>query len=169
MTTQVNRYAGLTAGEAGKINFMRSGLALGKLLNMVSAYGGAMEIGFNSEEITLSTGGATTDTSATFLPANSFILAVTSRVTETFTTAASYTLGDATTAARFLASNSDVTAGDEAVGTAAIEGGVTTDATGPTQTSAAACRITANATPGAGKLLLQCWYIRFTPAQETPA
>lgn len=169
MPIQVNKYAGLTAGATGKLNYFRDGMAIAKLLNMLSDYGGAMEVGYNSEEVTLSTGGATTDTAAGFLPAGSFLLGVTSRVTETFGTAASYTLGDATTAARFLASNSDVTAGDEAVGIAHLEGGATTDAAGPTQASAAALRITANTTPSAGKLLIQAWYVRFTPAQETPA
>lgn len=167
MGKQISRHAGLGSGY-GKINFMRTGLAT-TLLNLASDYGGAMELGYNSEEITLSVAGATTDTSATFLPANSIILGVTSRITETVTTAVSYTLGDATTAARFLASNSDVTAADTAIGTAAMEGGVATDATGPTQTAAAAMRITANATPGAGKILVTVYYLKFTAPTESPA
>lgn len=169
MSIELRRRAGLTAGEAPHLNFMRKGLALGTLLNMLSDYGGAVELGYNSEEITLSTGGATTDTSATFLPAGSIILGVTTRITTTFGTAASYTLGDATTAARFLASNSDVTAGDTAIGIAAMEGGATTDAAGPTQASAASLRITANATPSAGAMLVQVWYVRFTAPTVAPA
>lgn len=165
--TNFNKHAGLDAGT-GKVEKRNIPFAA-PTFNHMTDYGGAMTVDSVTEEVTLSTGGATTDTTANVLPANSVILAVYARVTETFGTAASYTLGDATTAARFLASTSDVTAGDTAVGLAHREGGVSTDATGPTQASAAALRITANATPSAGKLLITVVYEKHTAPTESPA
>lgn len=124
-------------------------------------YGSYMRIGQNSEEITLATGGTTTDTSATFLPANSEILAVAWRVTTAITTAVNFTLGDSATAARFQATNTNVDAGDTGIGWEHRDGGVSSDAAGPVQRAAAALRITTNANPGAGAVRVQVWYRQF--------
>lgn len=136
-------------------------------LGLLGDYGGAMRIGQWTEIVTLDTGGATTDTTNT-VPANSLVLAVNTRVTTAFGTAASFTLGDSSTAARYMATNSTVTVNARAYGVEAMEGGVSTDATGPYHASAAAIRITCNATPSAGALMVQCWYIQFTAPSETP-
>lgn len=105
-----------------------------------------------SEEMTLATGAATTDSTANLLPANSIILAVTSRVTTTITTAVNYALGDGTVATRFAAVNTSVAAGDTGVGLSAMFGVVNATNAGPTQAAAAKLRITCNANPGAGKI-----------------
>jgi hypothetical protein len=106
----------------------------------------------DSELITLNTGGTTTDTSGLLLHANSIIDGVTCRVITTITTAANYSLGDATTAARFQVASTNITAGQTVTGLSAMFGVVSTTATGPTQAAAAALRITTNVNPGAGVL-----------------
>lgn len=125
------------------------------------ANGGYWERGYLSEDITLSTGGATTDSTANLLPANAIIEAVTARVTTTITTATDWALGDATTAARFLTAVATLTAGTTAVGLNHQKGGVATDAAGPTQTAAAKVRITTTGTPGAGKVRVSVFYRTF--------
>lgn len=94
-----------------------------------------------NEEVTLSTSGATTDTTAT-IPAGTQQVIVASRVTTTITTAVNYSLGISGAATRFTAATTNVTAGDtDAGGSAASQ-----------YATATAIRITANATPGAGKV-----------------
>ena len=113
-----------------------------------------------SEEITLSTGGATTDSAANLLPANSIIEGVVARVTETITTATDWALGDASQAARFLAASTNLTLGDTEVGLAHRQPSVA-DALGPVQSAAAALRVTCSGTPGAGKLRVTVFYSQF--------
>jgi hypothetical protein len=105
-----------------------------------------------TEDITLATGAATTDSTTNLLPANSLILAVTSRVTTAITTAVNYTLGDAAVAARFAAANTGVTLGSTGIGIAQWHGVVSATNAGPTQAADAKIRITCNANPGAGKI-----------------
>lgn len=109
---------------------------------------------------TLSTGGTTTDTGQNCLPANSVIDAVVYRITTTITTAASFTIGDSTTAARFCASQSTLTAGT--TGVCMVQW---TSATAGTmgQASAASVRVTTNANPGAGAIRLIVYYHTWTP------
>jgi hypothetical protein len=113
-----------------------------------------------SEEITLSTGGSTTDSAASLLPANSIIEGVVARVTETITTATDWALGDATQAERFLAASSNLTAGDTEVGLAHRQPSVA-DAAGPVQAAAASLRITTSGTPGAGKIRITVYFSTF--------
>jgi len=101
----------------------------------------------NSELITLSTSGTTTDSSANLLPADSVIDSVTCRITTTITTATNWSVGDGTIAARFAAANSTLTSGTTSVGLAHVD---QTGTSGPRQTSAAKLRITTTGTPGAG-------------------
>lgn len=115
--------------------------------------------GFVSELLTLSTGGATTDTSID-LPANSVIESVVGRVTTAVTTASTFDCGDPTTAQRFATGISGAL-NTTFVGLNHQKGGVSTDATGPTQVSTAKIRITCNTTPGAGVLRLSCFYRQF--------
>lgn len=123
--------------------------------------GGYYETGTISELITLSVAGATTDSTADLLPANSLIDAVGCRVTTTITTATDWSVGDPTIAARFSSANATLTAGTTSVGMNHMKGGVATDAAGPTQTSAAKLRITTTGTPGAGVIRCTTFYRTF--------
>lgn len=120
-----------------------------------------------SEEKTLSTSGATSDTTIQ-LPANSIILGVTARITTTISGVDSTTLqvGDSTTAARF-GSTGTLTAGTTIAGLSHMQGGITTDATGPVQVIAAAVRLTltggADNTPSAGAVRVTIHYIQLVP------
>lgn len=116
-----------------------------------------------TELMTLNTGAATTDSAANLLPANSVIVAVVWRVTTTITTAVNYSIGDPTTAARFVNANTGVAATSTGVGFLHMDGAVATSAAGPTQTAAAKLRITCNATPGAGVVRVVVWYRLFNP------
>lgn len=116
-------------------------------------------LGQISELITLSTSGSTTDSSANLLPANSIIEAVVARVTTTITTATDWKLGDATTAGRFSAPNSTLTAGTTQVGTVQAD---QTGAAGPRQVAAVKLRITTTGTPGAGVIRVTVFYRSFS-------
>lgn len=129
--------------------------------SFISALNGAGWIpGQSSELITLSTGGATTDSTANLLPANSIIEAVVARVTTTITTATDWELGDATIAGRFSGANSTMTAGTTQIGTLQAD---QTGTSGPRQSSAAKLRITTTGTPGAGAIRVTVFYRTFVP------
>lgn len=117
--------------------------------------------GFTNEEITLNTGSTTTDSTADLLPANSIIEAVVAVIDVTITTATTITIGDPTTATRFISSFPGMGAGNQRVGLNHQKGSVTTDAAGPTQTSAAKVRITTDVNPGAGKIRVVVFYSQF--------
>lgn len=106
----------------------------------------------DSELLTLSTSGTTTDSSANLLRAGAIIDSVVCRITTTITTATDWKVGDATTAGRFIATNSTLTSGTTAVGQVAQAGDISTVAAGPTQAAAAKLRITTTGTPGAGAI-----------------
>lgn len=108
---------------------------------------------------TLNTGAATTDTGNTCLPANAVIDAVVYRITTTITTSASFTIGDATTAARFCSTQSTLTSGTTGVCFVQAD---QTGAPGPRQASAAKVRVTLNANPGAGAIRLIVYYHTWT-------
>lgn len=116
--------------------------------------------GSNTELLTLSTGGATTDTAGNLLPANSVIEAVVARVTTTITTATNWKLGDGTQGARFSAINSTMTSGTTQVGTAHVD---QTGNLGPIQTAAAKVRVTTTGTPGAGIVRITVFYRQYVP------
>lgn len=119
-----------------------------------------------TELVTLSTVGATTDTTMQ-IPANSLVLGVTVRVTTGITGIDSTALqiGDATTAARF-GSIAAFTAGTTGVGLNHLQGGISTDAAGPIVTSATAVRLTLSGgtdnTPSAGAVRVTIHYISLT-------
>lgn len=124
--------------------------------------GEVLTLGVNTEVMTLSTGGATTDSAANLLPANAIILGTIAKTTVDITTAANFTVGDGTTAARFQAASTNITAASANVpGLAAMFGNVSTTAAGPTQAAAAKARITCNTTPGAGAIRLSVFYLSF--------
>lgn len=116
----------------------------------VTANGASFLPVVNSELLTLSTSGATTDTTADLLPANAIIDAAVCRVTTTITTATDWGISDPTTPLRFSAVSATMTAGTTIVGLKHVFGVVSTTATGPTQAAAAKLRITTTGTPGAG-------------------
>lgn len=126
-------------------------------LRLLASAGGVLEVTSAIATVTLSTGGTTTDT-GNIIPADCLLLALTYRVTTTITTAASYSIGDATTAARFVSGATGLTAGSTGIGLRHLQGSVSTDATGPVFTAATAVRITTNANPGAGAMRVQVWY-----------
>jgi len=107
------------------------------------------------EEVTLSTGATTTDSTANLLPANSLIIAVTARVTTTITAAATgWKLGDPTTDDRFTANNTNLTAGTTGVSVTLWDQSKAAGYT-PWQATAAKIRITAaGGNAGAGKIRL---------------
>lgn len=115
------------------------------------------------EEITLSTTGTTTDSTANLLPANAIILGVTTRVTTAITTCTTFDVGDATTAERFITDSTGVSLASVAVGMNAMKGGVASDAAGPTQSAAAKIRITCDLTAGAGKIRVGVFYMILSP------
>jgi len=129
---------------------------------LTGAHGELWTSGQATEAITLSTGGATTDSSANLLPANSIIDAVVCVVTTTITTATDWGISDPTTTLRFSAVNSTMTAGTTIVGLKHMFGVVSTTASGPTQAAAAKLRITTTGTPGAGAVRCTVFYRTFT-------
>jgi len=164
---------GITAGgtaqarfDNGTFNVFSAITNLGTSANVArlrsaGTNGGIWERTSVSALITLNTGGTTTD-SASIIPADCIVEAVTYRVTTTITTAASFSIGDATTAARFVSGATGLTAGTTGVGLRHWQGSVTTDAAGPVYTAASVVRITTNANPGAGAIRVQVWYRFFT-------
>ncbi len=116
---------------------------------VIGANGSFRESATATELITLSTGGTTTNSSTNLLPANSMIRGVGCRITTTITGATNWSVGDPTTAARFCASNSTLTAGTTSVCQVHVD---QTGAAGPRQTSAATLRITTTGTPSAGAI-----------------
>lgn len=114
--------------------------------------------------MTIAAAASSDSANTSILPANSLIGLVLGRVTTVIPTAATFNVGDATTAARF-ASSVAVAATTTFVGMNHWFGNVTTTAAGPTQAANAAVRITPNLTPGAatGRLALQTWSITGIP------
>lgn len=129
-----------------------------------TANGGLWTRAHASENLTLSTSGTTTDTSANLLPANAIIEAVVARVTTTITTATDWKLGDSAQAARFTAAQSgaQLTAGATVVGLLHRDPTVASSNLGPVQSSAAAVRVTTTGTPGAGRIRVTVFYSAFT-------
>jgi len=104
---------------------------------------------------TLNVGGTTTDTGLNCLPATAIVDSVVYRITTTITTAASFTIGDGTTAARFCGTQSVLTSGTTGICFVQAD---QTGAAGPRQTAAAAVRVTTNVNPGAGAIRLIVYY-----------
>ena len=105
-----------------------------------------------TESLTLSTGATTTTSTSGLLPANSIILGVLVTVTTAITTAASLTVGDGTTAAKW-GSLAAMTLGSTNMATfwTPFKADVTTTAQGPpVGASALSVILTANTNPGAG-------------------
>jgi len=105
-----------------------------------------------TEEITLSTGGLTSDSVANLLPANAYIQRIEAVVSTTITTTTDWKMGDGTTAARFSAANATLIAGTKQTGADHLDNN---GVSGPHQKNAAKLRITCTgANPGAGKIVV---------------
>lgn len=160
-----NTFAGTTDYRINRIGgtglgFYGATTASGMSMRRYGGNAGYVEWGSVSENLTLSTGGTTTDTAANLLPADSYIESVTGRVTTTITTATDWKLGDASTAGRFCAAQSgaQLTAGATVVGLVHCD---VTGAGGPRQTAAAKVRVTTTGTPGAGAIRITSYYRTF--------
>lgn len=127
---------------------------------LYGANGGYWERGVNSELLTIAAA-ATTDTVGSLLPPDAIIESVVVRVTTVIPTAATFTVGDATTAARF-ATGVAVAANTTAVGILHRHPDVAA-AAGPVQVTASKVRITPNASPGAatGVVRVEVFFSRF--------
>lgn len=130
-----------------------------------SASAGQMEFG-TMEELLAAASGTTTRTTNNLLPANSLILAVTGRVQTALSggSVSGWSLGDPTSANRFTANNTTLTTSGNGVGILQWGGGVTTDALGPHQASAAQVMVTfAGGGPTAGAIRITSYFLKFTP------
>jgi len=127
-----------------------------------AAVAGSSFISSLTEEITINLAGTTSDSVGNMLPANALILGVAFLVTETINNRTAYSIGDATTAARFLATGSALTAGTNGVGLAHLSGAATTLAAGPSQPSGAKLRITTSGGTQntTGKIRVTVFYIQ---------
>lgn len=134
---------------------------LAKLFTAQGDGGAKLEVKVIEEDITLATGATTTDSTANLLPANSVILCVIGEVLTTITAnATGWSLCDASTAARFTANNTALTAGTVGVGFLQWSGAADTEAKGPTQPAAAKLRITcAGGNAGAGAIRVTVFYL----------
>lgn len=131
--------------------------------SFTGANGTAATITTTCENVTLATGGATTDTTANLLPANSLILNVTAIVTTSITTSTGWQLGDASVAGRFTASNTTMTAGTRDTGSVMWLANTTSSGAGPYQVAAAKVRITvAGGNAGAGAIRVCVTALTFT-------
>lgn len=137
---------------------------------LVRALNGAkLFFGSNSADITLSTGGTTTDSAVALIPAGSVILQVVGVVSTTISggTCSGWQLGDPTTAGRFTASDTTLTAGETQIGMVHLSTGIASATTGmiqPVATGAAKVRVTcATGAPGAGKVRVTVFYLQPTP------
>lgn len=121
-----------------------------------------MEMGYVTEYLTIAAA-ATTDTTID-LPANSIIRAVVGRVVVAIPTAATFSVGDPTTAARF-GSGYSTALNTTFVGIPTVDGTGTTG--NPRQVSSAKVRITPNLTPGTnvGRLRVTIFYEKFRAPQ----
>lgn len=132
-----------------------------------TANGAQLKFFVNSENLTLATGAATTDTTANLLPANSLIFSVSGRVTTTITAACTgWQLGDATTAGRFSASDTTLTAGEtipkSTIPPVNVGTGIASATTGMFQAAAAKVRVTCatgNPASGAVRITVMGWTI----------
>lgn len=137
---------------------------------LITPNGAAMVPFYSETNVTLATGATTTAVgTATFIPALSIILGVTGRVTTTITSACTgWEIGDSTTAARFTANNTGLTAGTKATNTGAfLTTAIASATTGMYQAAAEALQITcAGGDPGAGAVRVSAFGFTLSPAAQ---
>jgi len=128
---------------------------------VLGANGEQAKRGYSSELLTLSTGGTTTATSATLIPASARITAITYRITTTITTATDFTVKP-TTGAAFATIG---TATTSQTGLTATTTGTLVPVLHADQYSSAAdtVTVTTTGTPGAGAIRLTVFYEQIVP------
>jgi len=133
------------------------------LTGSTGTHGETWTTGNNTELLTLSTSGLTTDTTGTLLPANSVIEAVVCRITTTITTATNWAVGDGNVSSRFSSANATLASGTTSVGINHWSGASGTLINGPSQAAAAKVRITCTGSnPGAGVVRITVYYRTFS-------
>ncbi len=146
-----------------------TGAFTGDITQNSDANGAQCVFGRATELLTLSTAvgsNTATSTSANLLPAGAIIDAVLTRVTTTITSGGTVTtmaVGDPTTAGRFSAAATGITANSTRVGIDQWSGAVTTLAAGPSQAAAAKVTITMNNSTAltAGVVRITVFYRQF--------
>lgn len=117
---------------------------------------------YAEEELTISTSGATTDSTQSLLPANSLILCAMAYVTTTLTLCTNWALGDSSTADRFVTATTALTAGTTKYSANQWDHSKAAGYT-PWQAAAASIRVTTTGTtPGAGKIKVVVIGLQFT-------
>jgi len=163
----------------GKLEFRTASASIGGMLDrltigadgltslVVSQFLSSMDLGILYEEITLTA--SSTNSVANLLPANSLILGVLGRVTESITRATTpatgVAIGDTAVGVRFVQSGGmGVTNGSTAIGLRQWRGSVAADANGPTQTAAGQVQINIDGTGAVltGKVRVVVHYLTFT-------
>lgn len=132
-----------------------------------TTHGASFDLIYREEEVTLSTVGTTTDSSANLIPGNGIVIAVPQRITQTISGGGVTALqtGDAATPSttRFSATNT-LTAGPGPIGMDQWKGGVATDAAGPYLAAAGKVRFTTvGGTPTQGKVRVGVLSFMTTP------
>jgi hypothetical protein len=120
----------------------------------------ALATGATTTTYSQATTGATTGAPSNFFPIGSYVLGVTGRVTTTITSACTgWEIGDGTTAARWTANNTGLTAGTVATNTgAAWTTGIASTTTGYSMAANKSMVITcAGGNPGAGAVRVKAW------------
>jgi len=129
-------------------------------MHLAGSFGESCLMQAKSSEITLSTGGATTDTSGLLL-GNSVVLGVVARVTELIVGGTNWSLGDTNETNRFSIANSTLTLGETAVGLLHRDNTAASTALGALQAASADFRITCGTTPSAGKIRVTVFLMSF--------
>lgn len=125
--------------------------------------GAYVDLTYSTEEVTLNTAGVTTDSTANLLVAFTECLGFVAYVTETISGGGvtGVQVGDATTLARF-GSVTTLSSGSATYLIAHRQGSITTDATGPIQSTNAKIRFTATGgTPSQGKIRIVAWRMAY--------
>lgn len=120
--------------------------------------GGYWLRGMNTVSLTLSTTGTATDSTGDLLPANSYIAAVTARVTTTIATATDWSLGTTSLSNRFNSTSTGLTAGSTVVGLSHVD---QSSSAGPKQVTAGKVRVTTTGTPSAGVIRVTVYYSQY--------
>lgn len=141
----------------GKGDLIQSGTGgQQEAINDAGQYGGGMVFFRNDVILAAPTSGTTTDSATNVLPANAWITYVGGVITTAITggTCSSWALGDATTAARFVAADSTLTANEKQANTGTgFTTGIASATTGMVQGSAAKLRLTCGTgSAGAGNV-----------------
>ncbi len=150
--------------EIGKDLVSADTIGLGTITSGVAALvaKGLGQPFYAEEELTISTSGATTDSTQKLLPANSLILCAMAYVTTTLVACTNWALGDSSTADRFVTATTDLTAATTKYSANQWDHSKAAGYT-PWQAAAASIRVTTTgSTPTAGKIKIVVIGFQFT-------